>query len=242
MLMNNLLKYFFHLSVFIIPFFIGITLFASELPVAAPSQVVVRQPDAKFIDSYKSLKEFTYLQQPPLETNFFKKFIDYITKLFPALKRYSDLIPTLLKWLLWIMAIVLLFVVITKTKIYKLFYTVKAIENPEVVFSNPDDQLTDFDEAIRLQLAQQQFRQAVRLLYLKLINLLRSKDYIRYSKEKTNRDYLSDLTNHDLKAQFYTITSIYNYVWYGDAEIALDQYQRFEKSFQSFYSAINEKE
>ncbi|HET6559266.1 MAG TPA: DUF4129 domain-containing protein, partial [Prolixibacteraceae bacterium] len=155
---------------------------------------------------------------------------------------YSDVIPSLFKWLLWIMAILLLFVVITKTKLYKLFYTAKAIENPDVVFSNPDDQFIDFDEAIHSQLMQQQYRQAIRLLYLKLINLLRSKDYIQYSKEKTNRDYLTDLANSELKARFSTITSIYNYVWYGDAEIAQDQYLRFEKSFQSFYAAINEKE
>ncbi|HET6556846.1 MAG TPA: hypothetical protein VFG54_05990, partial [Prolixibacteraceae bacterium] len=74
------MKYFFHLSVFVSPFFIGIALFASELPVTDSSQVVVRQPDAKFIDLYKSQKEFTYLQQPPLETNFLKKFIDYLIK------------------------------------------------------------------------------------------------------------------------------------------------------------------
>lgn len=242
MRMNSLLKYLFHLSVFVIPLFIGMTLFASELPDTAASQMVVRQPDAEFIDSYKSLKEFTYLQQPPLETNFLQKFIDYLIKKIPALKRYSEVIPVIFKWLLWIMAILLLFLVITKTKIYKLFYTVQAIENPDVVFPNPDDQLTDFDEAIRLQLSQQQYRQAVRLLYIKLINLLRSKDYIRYSKEKTNLDYLHDLTGSELKTQFYVITSIYNYVWYGDAEIAQDQYLRFEKSFHSFYVIIDEKE
>lgn len=240
--MNSLLKYFFLLSVLVIPFFNGITLLASELPPAAPSKVVVRQPDAKFIDSYRSDKEFTYLQQPPLETNFLKKFIDYILKLFPSLKRYSDVIPVLFKWLLWILAILLLFIVITKTKLYKLFYTAKEIENPDFAFANPEDQFIDFDEAIQLQIMQQQYRQAIRLLYLKLINLLRNKDFIHYSKEKTNRDYLFDLKNSELKAQFSAITSIYNYVWYGDTEIARDQYLRFEKSFQSIYAAVNEKE
>ena len=242
MLMNRLLKYFFYLTVFFIPMHIGITLFASGLPNTPSSEVVVRQPDAKFIDSYRSDKEFTYLQPPPLETNFLKKFIDYLIKRFPGWKRYTKVLPVVFKVIIWILAIFLLYIVITKTKLYKLFYSGKEIDHPDVVFSSPEEQIIDFDEAIRLQLMQQQYRQAIRLLYIKLINLLRSKDYIHYSKEKTNVDYLYDLTNKELKSQFNTITSIYNYVWYGDVEIVEDQYLRFEKSFQSFYAAINEKE
>lgn len=140
------------------------------------------------------------------------------------------------------LAIFFIYIVVTKTKLYKLFYSDKEIDQPEVVISSPEDQIIDFDEAIRLQLMQQQYRQAIRLLYIQLINLLKSKDYIHYSKEKTNIDYLYDLTNKDLKSQFNTITSIYNYVWYGDIEIGEEQYLRLEKSFQSFYAAVNEKE
>lgn len=242
MQMNSLLKYIFFLFVIVISLVNGITLIASELPDTTASQVEVRQPDSKFIDSYKSLKEFTYLEQPPLDNGFFKKFIDYLVALFPSLKRYREVMPLIFKWVLWIIAILLLFFVITKTKLYKLFYTIKEIEKPAIVFSNPDGQSIDFDEAIRLQLINQQYRQAIRLLYLKLINLLRNKNFIHYSREKTNRDYLSDLTTNELKAPFSAITSIYNHVWYGDAELAEDQYRQFEKSFQSFYATIHELE
>ena len=87
-----------------------------------------------------------------------------------------------------------------------------------------------------------QYRLAIRLLYLKVINQLRIKEIIHYSKEKTNIDYLRDLTNEDLKSRFYAITTIYNHVWYGDIEIDEDQYERFEKSFQSFYTTVDVNE
>jgi hypothetical protein len=123
-----------------------------------------------------------------------------------------------------------------------LFYTDKAVENPDYSFSVDDDQTTDFDEAIRLQILQQNYRLAIRMLYLQVINQLRKKEYIHFSKEKTNVDYLSDLANEDLRSRFFSITSIYNHVWYGDVEIAEDQFLRFEKGFQSFYSLINVQE
>lgn len=239
---NRLIQYIIYLFLFLIPVFSGISLFASGYSVTDSSQVVVRQPDSKFIDLYRSKKEFTYISQPLFETNFLKHLIEYLKNRFIGLKRFSNVIALMFKVLVGGILVLILFIVITKTKLYKLFYTNKGIENPEFAFSNPDDQTTNFDEAIRLHIAQQHYRIAIRLLYIQVISMLRSNEYIHFSKEKTNVDYLSDLTNEDLKSQFYQITSIYNHVWYGDVEIAEDQFLRFEKSFQSFYSLINVQE
>lgn len=238
---KRFIQYFIYLILFVIPVLAGITTFASDFSVADSSRVLVRQPDSKFVDSYRSQKEFSYMQ-PPLETNFLNQLIEYLKKRFKSWGRFMDVIPLIFKLLMWVSVVFFLIVVVTKTKLYKLFYTDKEFETPEFAFSNPDDQTMDFDEAIRLQMAQQQYRLAIRLLYLKVISMLRSKEYINFSKEKTNLDYLRDLTDDDLKSRFYEITSIYNHVWYGDVEIAEVQFMRFEQSFQSFYTAIDVKE
>ena len=238
---SRFIRLLFCFILFVILGFPGITLFASGFPVADSSRVVVRQPDSKFADNYRSQKEFNYTL-PPLETNFLSRLWQYIIRKFGILFDASAAMPLIFKILMWGCIIFTLFIVATQTHIYKLFYSDKEIEAPGYEFSNAEDQPVDFDEAIRQQLAQQEYRLAVRFLYLKVINLLRIKEYIHFSKEKTNVDYLSDLTNEELKLQFTTITSIYNHVWYGDIEIAEDQFLRFEKSFQSFYSAIDVKE
>lgn len=235
---NQLIRPIIVILLFVIPGFSGITLFASDFSAVDSSQVIVRHPDSKFVDSYRLQKEFIYTQ-PPLETNFIKQLIEYLKNRFKGLEQFSDVILLIFKILLWGMVIFFLFIVITKTRLYKLFYSDKEIDTPDFAFSNPDDQIIDFDEAIRLQIIQQQYRLAIRLLYLKVISMLRSKEYIHFSKEKTNFDYLRDLTNTDLKSRFFAITSIYNHVWYGDVEIAEDQFMRFEKSFQSLYAAID---
>lgn len=229
------------LFLFVIPGFSGITIFASDFSVVDSSQVVIRQTDPKFVDSYKYQKEFNYTQ-PPLETNFLKQLFEYLKNRFGSWKEFSAVIPWIFKLLMGILVVFFLFIVITKTQLYKVFYSDKEIKTPDFTFSTNDDQNIDFDEAIRLQMAQQQYRLVIRLLYLKVINLLRLKEYIHFSKEKTNVDYWRDLTNDDLKSRFYTITSIYNHVWYGDVEIAEDQFLKFEKSFQSFYTAVDVQE
>ena len=223
---------------FVIPGFSGITLFASGISAVDSSHVVVRQPGPKFIDSFRSQKEFNYTL-PPFETSFLKQLWEYLKKQFGSWGKIAAALPLIFKILMWVLVIFFLTIVITKTRLYKIFYPDKEIKSPGFEFSNNDNQSIDYDAAIRLQMEQQQYRVAIRLLYLKVINLLRIREYIHFSKEKTNVDYLRDLTNDDLKMRFYAITTIYNHVWYGDVEIAEDQFMRFEKSFQSFYAAID---
>ena len=229
------------LLLFLIPCFSGISIYASDFSPVDSSRVVVRQTDPKFVESYKTQKDFNYLQ-PPLETNFLRQLFDYLKNRFGGWEKFSAVIPWIFKLLMGGLVVFILIIVIIKTRFYKVFYSDKEIETPDFALSNSEDLTSDPDEAIRLQIAQKQYRIAVRLLYLKVIYLLRRKECIRFSKERTNVDYWRDLTNDDLKSGFYAITSIYNHVWYGDIEIAEDQFLRFEKSFQCFYTTVDVQE
>jgi hypothetical protein len=225
----------------VIPWFCGITVFASGFSVVDSSHVEVRFPDPKFEESFKSQKEFNY-SLPPIKTNLFDQLIEYLKDRWGSLEKISAIIPWILKLIFLALVLFFLFIVITKTRIYRIFYSDQEVDAPEFKISKTDFENEDLDELIRKFVAEEQFRQAVRVLYLKVISLLRAKEYIHFSKEKTNIDYLHDLKNDELKTRFYAITSIYNHVWYGDAEIAEEQFEKFEERFQSFYTAIDVQE
>ncbi len=222
----------------VIPWFCGITVFASDFSVADSSHVEVRLPSPDFVESFKSQKEFNY-SLPPLKTNFFDQLIEYIKNWLDKLEKISAILPWVLKALFIVLVLFFLFIVITKTRIYRIFYAEREVEAPEFLISKTNPENENLDELIRKLVAEKQFRQAVRLLYLKVIGLLRAKEYIHFSKEKTNIDYLNDLKSVELRSRFYAITSIYNHVWYGDAEIAEEQFEKFNERFQSFYTAID---
>ncbi len=235
-------RYFFrhilHLLLLVIPVFSGITLFASTDQIVDSSDVVVRQPDQKFLDSYRSQKEFNYAPAP-LETNFIKQLLVYLFNKIEELISFSKAIPLIFKILIWGLLIFFVFIIITQSQLYQLFYSDKEIETPAFIITKSDNEIVDYDDAIRQFKARQQFRNAIRVFYLKVINGLLTQGYIQFSKEKTNFDYLHDLTNDDLKSQFSGITSIYNHVWYGDVEINEDLFLRLASIFQSFYSTID---
>jgi hypothetical protein len=225
----------------VIPVFPGITLFAAETVVVDSSKIDIRQPDQKFVESYRSQKAFVY-SKPPVQIHFLKRLWSYLLEHYKSLENVTKALPWIIKGLLWLLLLFFVFIVITQTKVYKVFYSSKEIKSPISVHSLGIDPTTDFDSEIRLNVEQKQFRMAVRLLYLKVIQQLRDKNFIHYSKDKTNVDYLRELSNTDIKSEFYRVTRIYNHVWYGDVEIIEEQYLAFEKSFQSLYSTINVQE
>ena len=235
---SRLIRYYILFIVLVIPGFSGVTLYALPYSPTDSTHLVVRAVDSKFIDTYRSLKEFDYTI-PPLETNFWQQLMNYLRQRFGSWDEFVAKVPLLFKFLFYGLVVFLLFIAITKTRFYQLFYSDRLVGTPDIEFITDNHQSFDFEQAIRVQLDKQHYRMAIRLLYLRVINTLRVKEYIQFSKEKTNVDYLNDLTSEDLRGSFYGVTSIYNHVWYGDTEISVEQYLKFETNFQSFYTAIN---
>lgn len=222
----------------VIPVTTGITVFASDTSRVDTTHVSVRLPASGFAESFKAQKEFDYTK-PSVKRNFLMQLYEFLKQKMGKLEKISIVLPWLVRLVFAGLIIFLLIIAVTKTRLYRIFYSPGAISGPAVEISSPDDNPPDLDNAIRQQFEQKQFRLAVRLLYLKLISQLRVKEFILFSQEKTNIDYFRELTDKELKSNFAAVTSIYNHVWYGDVEISEDQYLRFEKSFQSVFALVD---
>lgn len=78
------------------------------------------------------------------------------------------------------------------------------------------------------------FRSAVRYQFLFILKKLSDKKLITWNPEKTNKDYLSELKTPVLKNQFYDLSYIFDYVWYGEFSIDEEKYLKFKNQYQSF--------
>ena len=85
-------------------------------------------------------------------------------------------------------------------------------------------QQTDFDSLIKDALAQNNYRDAIRFLYLKALKNLSQSNIIDWHFEKTNTDYYNEIADEDIKKAYSKVSYLYDYVWYG--EFTVD-----EKSF-----------
>lgn len=78
------------------------------------------------------------------------------------------------------------------------------------------------------------YRSAIRYQFLYVLKKLSDKKLISWNPEKTNKDYVSELKASHLKDNFFNLSYIFDYVWYGEFNIDEQAYQKFKNQYQSF--------
>lgn len=97
----------------------------------------------------------------------------------------------------------------------------------------------DLDQFIRDALAQNNYRLAVRYMYLKILKELSFRNLISWHFDKTNRDYYKEIVDPQLKDNFKKVSYLYDHVWYGEFDLdavgfanAQLDFDRFTKNMQ----------
>ena len=78
------------------------------------------------------------------------------------------------------------------------------------------------------------YRSAVRYQFLFVLKKLSDKKLIGWNPEKTNKDYGAELKAPHLKNEFFSLSYIFDYVWYGEFSIDERSYQNFKTQYQAF--------
>jgi hypothetical protein len=97
---------------------------------------------------------------------------------------------------------------------------------------------SDFDALIRQALQNANYRQAIRYQYLRTLHLLANKNLVSLAPDKTNFNYVSEITNADNRQAFAALTLNYEYVWYGEFDIDKNIYEKIETNFRQLNQKI----
>lgn len=115
-----------------------------------------------------------------------------------------------------------------------------ARDGVEITIDNVEQYLheSDLERFLREALEAGNFPLAIRLYYLQVIKRLSETGAIRWSREKTNRDYLRETRNHRSAEAFRATTRIYERVWYGNQSLDAPAYQQLEPSFKTLLAGL----
>jgi len=80
--------------------------------------------------------------------------------------------------------------------------------------------------------------EVIRLYFLKIISNLNYQGIIQYSEDKTNRDYYYEIKSNNIKQQFKSVTNIFDFSFYGEFDVSINQLQEFEPLFIKIISEI----
>jgi len=98
----------------------------------------------------------------------------------------------------------------------------------------------EIDILLKEAMASGNYRLAIRIYFLGLLKKLDEDGFIVWKKNKTNRDYLSELFS---KQYYYEelkiLTLAYEQVWYGDHTLSIQTYEEIISTFKAVNQKIN---
>lgn len=131
-----------------------------------------------------------------------------------------------------------------------------------IVRSNPGNQimrqheaskvtLTDEEELLMKQnldllaskaIEKNEYRLAIRYLYLNCIKRLDLKGIIDYANEKTNFEYIREIKFDQLSQEFKQLTIAYEQTWYGQMQFDDIYFQKLRQQFEIFHQYLDQKQ
>ena len=95
----------------------------------------------------------------------------------------------------------------------------------------PTDERIDFDEAIRRNQAEGNYRMAIRFLYLRLIQILGEKEGIAFRQSSTNTEITQAMGTHPQANQFRWLAKAYEHIFYGSFLLNQETYDSLKMEF-----------
>jgi hypothetical protein len=105
---------------------------------------------------------------------------------------------------------------------------------------NLSEEKIDFDEMIRLNQTEGNYRMAIRYLYLRLIHILQEKTGISFRNSSTNAEISQAMGNHPETATFRWLATAYEYVFYGGFAPNQETYLDLKNKFESLQKIISD--
>lgn len=118
----------------------------------------------------------------------------------------------------------------------------KSKEAPEMFFTEEEEIIKskDIQALINKALEKKDFRLAVRYYYLLLLKNLTDVNLIEYEFDKTNNDYLKEITLKDINQNFEKATLLYDYIWYGNFSVSENDFYKAQQVFKNIDLQIKE--
>lgn len=82
------------------------------------------------------------------------------------------------------------------------------------------------------------YRLAIRYYYLLVLKTLSLKNHIKFEDDKTNNEYLSEVSSKPFSKDFAYTSYLYNYIWYGEFPLNTDKYNKAKSNFSSFLNQV----
>lgn len=204
------------------------------------SSVHTRSFDKEKLTSYQKSKKFQYdRKRVDLGEGASNWFWNWINKFLRKIG-YYDNEWKIIKIILYVIAgaaITLLIIMLFKVDLRGL-WSGKSSSKIKIEYVEENIHEMDFEKLIQSAIEEKDYRKAVRLFYLSTLKKLADKNIIDWQPGKTNYDYLLEIKTQSIQPIFKELNYFFQYVWYGDFPVDIDNFQTAQLSYQQAIKEI----
>ncbi len=199
------------------------------------SAVSARSLGPEALDRYRNDPDFLYDREPEAPLGLWDRFLRWLDEHF--FEPLRDVTPGWFsRWFYYLLAAVGIAFAIARLMRMDLagaFYRKRKKTGLTFDVVPEDIRAHDFDRLIDEAVAARDYRRAVRLLYLKTLKALTTRNLIDWQRDKTNREYIDEVPQAN-RRDFAELTRLFEYVWYGDFTVDEAIFGRVRRSFIRF--------
>jgi hypothetical protein len=191
-------------------------------------------PDS-VVESYKNDKDFEYANDPAYWARPKQKSSANWDGIFNFFA--SDLFKA---FIYLILAAIIIYIIYRVIVVNQLFVLSRSRTRRMDDATEDHDSINEstLDSKLNHAISQNDYRSAVRFLYLKTLYGLNGRNLINMHADATNEEYLQQLKEHKLFGDFKFLTRIYEYVWYGEFNITHEQFSVAHNGFKKFQDKL----
>ena len=112
--------------------------------------------------------------------------------------------------------------------------SIEELEDPDQIA------MSELDKFLLEAIQSKDYRLAVRVQFLITMKSLKEKEYINWKKEKTNFDYLLELSKHEFFELFRKLVVTFEKIWYAEYQPDQLQFEKISLGFNDLRSKIEQ--
>lgn len=145
------------------------------------------------------------------------------------------------RYFFWMLAIVFVVFIISKLFLTDNIFQRSSIMKSVKILEEDSGTLSpnaNYQKLIAQAVSQQNYRLGIRYLYLQSLQQLTQKGVIDFAPDKTNYEYVQELSGKSYKKDFATLTRDYEYAWYGEFVINQNIFETIQDKFKNFNTVL----
>jgi Domain of unknown function (DUF4129) len=201
--------------------------------------VNLRTFDEQTVNDFKSDIDYRYGR--PLEgMTPWARFLIWLGMILHRFFYYTTqtLLGKILLYAFFIGVILWVVLKLLNIEVKDLFYRTSASSKMKLKLSEENIHELDFDKLISRAVEKEEYRDAVRLVFLFALKKLSDANQIQWQPGKTNDEYIAELKQHPSLPRLRELRYYFDYAWYGHFEINNQTYEGVNKTFQEFTKKV----